>query len=255
MKWFKHDSDASNDAKLRKLRHKYGAEGYAIYWYCLELIARNVDEHNLTFELEHDADLIAEDFRMSSEVVQEMMAYMVNLGLFESSHGVITCMKMLSRTDEYTRKLIAMKRQEEPCCDYSGHTPDTLRTKSELIEEKRREETRAEETKPARRSRAAVIKPEDVTQEVWDDYKQLRKTKRAPITQTSLDGLRREASKAGMSVQQAMAYCCAKGWQGFDATWVEKQGRQGKDAQQRAWLNKLTGRDGDAINATARLVG
>jgi hypothetical protein len=55
MKWFKHDSDASNDAKLKKLRLKYGAQGYGIYWYCLELIARNVEKHNLTFELEHDA--------------------------------------------------------------------------------------------------------------------------------------------------------------------------------------------------------
>jgi len=162
MKWFKHDSDASNDAKLRRLRHKYGAEGYAIYWYCLELIARNVDEHNLTFELEHDADLIAEDFRMSSEVVQEMMAYMVNLGLFENSHGVITCMKMLTRTDEYTRKLIAQQRQSAPCTTLSGQTPDTLRTKSELIEEKRREETT---TTPRKRG-----KVDGRFDTFWSDY-------------------------------------------------------------------------------------
>ena len=32
MKWFKHDTDASNDAKLKKLILKYGAEGYAIYF-------------------------------------------------------------------------------------------------------------------------------------------------------------------------------------------------------------------------------
>ena len=45
MKWFKHDSDANQDAKLKKLRLKYGAQGYGIYWYCLELIARNVKAH------------------------------------------------------------------------------------------------------------------------------------------------------------------------------------------------------------------
>jgi len=28
MKWFKHDSDANQDAKLKKLRLKYGAQGY-----------------------------------------------------------------------------------------------------------------------------------------------------------------------------------------------------------------------------------
>ena len=137
MKWFKHDADASNDAKLRKLRLKYGATGYGIYWYCLELIARNVEKHNLTFELEHDAILIGDDFKLSGEFVQEMMAYMVDLGLFENTDGVITCLKMLTRTDEYTQKLIKELK----------NTPDTIPTiseetprKSVLIEEKRREE-------------------------------------------------------------------------------------------------------------------
>jgi hypothetical protein len=137
LKWFKHDADASNDAKLRKLRLKYGATGYGIYWYCLELIARNVEKHNLTFELEHDAILIGDDFKLSGDFVQEMMAYMVDLGLFENSDGVVTCLKMLTRTDEYTQKLIKELK----------NTPDTVPTiseetprKSVLIEEKRREE-------------------------------------------------------------------------------------------------------------------
>ena len=137
MKWFKHDSDAGNDAKLRKLRLKYGASGYGVYWYCLELIARNVDKHNLTFELEHDAVLIADDFNLSSELVQEMMAYMVDLRLFENSRGVITCLKMSTRTDEYTSKLISnIKNNTDKLPTISGENP----RKSELREEKRREE-------------------------------------------------------------------------------------------------------------------
>lgn len=137
MKWFKHDSDAGNDAKLRKLRLKYGAQGYGIYWYCLELIARNVEKHNLTFELEHDAILIADDFKLSGEFVQEMMIYMVDLGLFENSSGVITCLKMSSRTDEYTQKLLKeMQNSPDNLPTLSGETP----RKSVLREEKRREE-------------------------------------------------------------------------------------------------------------------
>ena len=137
MKWFKHDSDASNDAKLRKIRLKYGAQGYGVYWYCLELVARNVDKHNLTFELEHDAELIADDFKLSSELVQEMMIYMVNLGLFENSNGVVSCLKMATRTDEYTHKLITrVAKCHDNVPTLSGQNPE----KSVLIEEKRREE-------------------------------------------------------------------------------------------------------------------
>ena len=137
MKWFKHDSDASNDAKLKKLRLKYGAQGYGIYWYCLELISRNVDKHNLTFELEHDAELIADDFKLSSDLVQHIMTYMVELELFENTNNIITCLKMATRTDEYTQKLI---QSASKCPDklptLSAHNPK----KSVLIEEKRTEE-------------------------------------------------------------------------------------------------------------------
>ena len=137
MKWFKHDSDSSNDAKLKKLRLKYGAQGYGIYWYCLELIARNVEKHNLTFELEHDAELIADDFKLSSDLVQHIMTYMVELGLFEESNGMITCLKMASRTDEYTQKLLqSIKKYPDNITTPSAHSL----TKSALIEENRTEE-------------------------------------------------------------------------------------------------------------------
>ena len=142
MKWFKHDSDASNDAKLKKLRLKYGAQGYGIYWYCLELIARNVEKHNLTFELEHDAELIADDFKLSNDLVQHIMTYMVNLELFENVNGVVSCLKMASRTDEYTQKLIqSNKKYEDSIGIVSGQNPKM----SVLIEEKRIEEIRLEE--------------------------------------------------------------------------------------------------------------
>ena len=106
MKWFKHDSDASLDAKLKRVRQKYGMEGYGLYWYCLELVAQAVEKHNLTFELEHDAELIGIDTNIHQERVQEMMSDFIKWRLFENTDGVITCLKMASRTDEYTQQLI-----------------------------------------------------------------------------------------------------------------------------------------------------
>lgn len=146
MKWFKHDSDASNDAKLKKLRLKYGAQGYGIYWYCLELIARNVEKHNLTFELEHDAELIADDFKLSADIVQHIMTYMVELELFENTDGIISCLKMASRTDEYTQKLL---KNTDKLPTIFRQYPDVVPTISVLREEKRREENK--EAKPSTR--------------------------------------------------------------------------------------------------------
>lgn len=100
MKWIKHDTNANQDAKLKRMRMKYGLEGYGLYWYCLEIIAADVDQNKLTFELEHDAEIIAFDTGIHYERVNEMMAYMVNLKLFESNHGVMTCLKLANRLDK-----------------------------------------------------------------------------------------------------------------------------------------------------------
>lgn len=137
MKWFKHDSDANQDAKLRRLRLKHGMEGYGLYWFCLELIARGVEASRLTFELEHDAELIAADTGIHYERVQSMMADMVDLGLFENTGGVITCLKMAHRTDEYTAKLLT-KRHTVPTV--SRQSPDSLPIKSVLLEQNRTEQ-------------------------------------------------------------------------------------------------------------------
>ncbi len=150
MKWFKHDSNSNMDSKLQEILLDYGLEGYGLYFYCLELIASNVERHNLTFELEHDARIIARNTGSSVEKVQQMMSKFIELGLFENANGVITCLKMMSRTDEYTHKLLTNKNKElEGVGTVSGQNPK----KSELIEEKRREEKRLEQKRLKAESR------------------------------------------------------------------------------------------------------
>lgn len=65
-----------------------------------------------------------------------------------------------------------------------------------------------------------VAAPDGVSVQTWQDFQKLRKAKRAPLTDTALDGIRREADKAGLTMEQALATCCKRGWQGFDADWV-----------------------------------
>ena len=83
-------------------------------------------------------------------------------------------------------------------------------------------------TKKQTKSRGAgptVPKPDDVTETTWTDWLAHRKAKRAAVTQTALDDIAREAAKAGYSLDQALATCCSRGWQGFCADWVlPKQG-------------------------------
>lgn len=101
MHWFKHDADASQDAKLQNVLLDYGLEGYGLYWYCLELIVGKIDVDNITFELEHDARIIARNTGSTAQKVEEMMRYFVSQGLFESGdQGRVTCLKLAKRLDK-----------------------------------------------------------------------------------------------------------------------------------------------------------
>lgn len=65
-----------------------------------------------------------------------------------------------------------------------------------------------------------VNKPDDVPASTWSDFLAIRKAKRSPLTATALRGIEREAAKAGLTLAEAIAKCCERGWQGFEAAWV-----------------------------------
>lgn len=120
MKWFKHDSDANLDAKLQNVLLDYGLEGYGLYWYCIELIVGKISTDNITFQLEHDARIIARNTGSTPQKVEEMMRYFVEQGLFENTGGTITCLKLARRLDksmtgnENMRKLIELSKSHDP---------------------------------------------------------------------------------------------------------------------------------------------
>lgn len=66
----------------------------------------------------------------------------------------------------------------------------------------------------------AFAPPGGVSPSVWQDFQKLRKSKKAPVTQTAIDGIKREADKAGITLEAALAVCCQRGWTGFKADWM-----------------------------------
>lgn len=95
MKWFKHFTNAHDNNKLTKVRMKYGAEGYAIYWYCLELIAGDLGgSESINFELKHDAEVIGFNLKIDSSRVEEIMRYMTTIRLFNEAEGTVSCLKL-----------------------------------------------------------------------------------------------------------------------------------------------------------------
>jgi uncharacterized protein YdaU (DUF1376 family) len=76
---------------------------------------------------------------------------------------------------------------------------------------------------PITKNHKPINTPDGVSDAVFNDYLEVRKTKKAKWSDTALKGLIKEAEKAGLSLQEAMELCCARGWVGFKAEWVKDQ--------------------------------
>jgi hypothetical protein len=126
MKWFKHDTDASNDPKIKKLKKKFGMIGYGVYFNLLEIIARkmenNIDEFGFLPE-DWDDESLEMEFNMEAKDLFPLFDYMINIGLFERKNDRIYNQKIQERCDDYTARII---RNKEQC-------PNSVRTVSDKV--------------------------------------------------------------------------------------------------------------------------
>jgi hypothetical protein len=70
-----------------------------------------------------------------------------------------------------------------------------------------------------------------VSDAVIADWLTLRKAKKAAATLTAIAGIEREAVKARITLQAALAMCCERGWAGFKAEWLN-EARAGPTSRQ-----------------------
>lgn len=93
-------------------------------------------------------------------------------------------------------------------------------------EEKNSSSLRSEEGPSQAKAAPKVVQcPADVDVQIWADWLQLRKRKKADVTETVLAGARREAGKAGMTLEDFLQTWVLRGSQGLMADWLKPSER------------------------------
>lgn len=64
-------------------------------------------------------------------------------------------------------------------------------------------------------------KPEELTDEFWQDFLAYRKQKKAPVTERVVLLLRKEAKTAGWKLEEVINEMMVRNWTGFKADWVK----------------------------------
>lgn len=109
--------------------------------------------------------------------------------------------------------------------------PDSLKTES-IEEELPLEEPKVQETsisekeivepKPKKEVKTQRLqKPEELTDEFWQDFLAYRKQKKAPVTERVVSLLRKEAKTAGWKLEEVINEMMVRNWTGFKADWVK----------------------------------
>jgi hypothetical protein len=119
------------------------------------------------------------------------------------------------RAEERASKSVEQCRTESIAVD-RGRANTEAEAEAEA-EEKKEKATRKRATPPKR--------PEGVDPQIWEDWLQLRKAKRAPVTETVVAGAAAEAQKAGMPLCDFLAVWCRRGSQGLEAAWLKPEER------------------------------
>lgn len=83
------------------------------------------------------------------------------------------------------------------------------------------QEPETKEERNAKRVIPLLARPHDVAEQVWNDWKALRKAKRATVSETVVAEARKEAQKAGMPLERFLSIWCARGSQGLQADWIK----------------------------------
>lgn len=107
MKWFKHDSMAHNDEKMREIIHEFGSEGYGVYMVVLELVAEKIDD-SLSPLISISDRVLREKCRVSHQKLTKILRFFDQKTLIYSKllrkTWEISCPNMLNRLDNWTKK-------------------------------------------------------------------------------------------------------------------------------------------------------
>jgi hypothetical protein len=129
-----------------------------------------------------------------------------DLGILPETKTLAFRLRMSEKeTKEVVTRLSSWLEQDDINAISEGYQDD--------MPEKRREKTEKEKE---------IEAPEGVSQQVWDSFVKQRKTKKAQVTDLVINGIKKEADKAGWTMDMALNEIVVRNWVSFKAEWVAK---------------------------------
>ena len=219
-RWFRMYAEFASDPKVQMLSECYQRRYLMIL--CLRCSNGDVTLHDTE---------VAFQLRIDVTEWEQTKAVFVEKNIINEYNQPLAWDKRQFASDSSAERVAEHRKRKKEACNVTVTPP----------EKEKEKETKKESSS----KRATALCPQDVDAGVWEDWKQLRKSKRATVSETVVNEARKEATKAGMSLNQFFKEWCLRGSQGLKAEWLtngtdkrtEHQKRQ--DAQTKAIFGHL----------------
>jgi len=242
MDWFRLYAEFATDPKVQMMSE--ALQRRLLMLFCLQC-SNGIETFH---ETERDSS-IAFALRISEDELAETKAVFVRRGFINEDWTLINWESRQYVSDSSTervRKHRQAKKQGQETCETlperSGNALEQIQNRTDTEQKKNNKPA----TRPASLS-VADLKTQGVDEQVATEFLAIRKRKRSPLTPLALDGIGREAGRAGMTLDAALRKCVERGWQGFEAAWVKNEGagmnqQEALEARNQAVVNEMMAR-------------
>lgn len=137
--YFSHDAGMRDDPKIKAIRRKFSHSGYAVYCFLLEVLT-HADFTRIQWD-EMNIELLSGDFDIDSEVLTEIVAYMVKLDLFQLNEGFLKNHRLSNRLQTVFDKRNASKER------FLSQKPAEIEVSAAEMRQKKGKEIKVKERK------------------------------------------------------------------------------------------------------------
>ena len=201
--WFRLYSEFAHDPKVQMLSEAMQRRYVMLLCLRCSEVLETLHETEIAFQL-----------RLSTEELDETKELFISKNFIDKHWNLLNWDKRQFISDSSTMRVAKHRNKKKQV----SNADETLQKRqSNAIDTDT-------DTEQIQKRTTSVATPSGVSDSVWQEFKSLRKAKKAPITQRAIDKISEEANLAGWTLEKALEECIVRGWQAFKAEWVAKKG-------------------------------
>jgi hypothetical protein len=197
--WFRLYSEFAHDPKIQMLSEAMQRRYVMLMCLRCSEVLETLHETEIAFQL-----------RLSTDELNETKQLFISKNFIDKHWNLLNWDKRQFVSDSSTMRVAKHRNKKKQVSNadetLQKHPSNAIDTDTEQIHKRT----------------TSVATPIGVSDSVWQEFKSLRKAKKAPITQRAIDAIENEAKKIGWSLDKALEECVVRGWQAFKADWVVK---------------------------------